>query len=64
MAKFEIYECEINTTKTIEAQGIAEAMLDLLPWPTLDISIKWSPSNGEYQVIDNQTDFMYKVKKV
>lgn len=64
MAKFEIFSFEISSSKEVEAQGIAEAMLDYLPWPTLDVTIEWSPSNGLYKVKDNQTDFKYEVKLV
>lgn len=61
MAKFEIYSYEINTKETVTAQGIAEAMLEYLPWPSIDISIKWSPCNGQVCVVDNSTDFKYDV---
>jgi hypothetical protein len=64
IATFEIHSYESALTKEVTAQGIAEAMLDYLPWPSLDVSIKWSPSNGEYTVIDNQTDFKYLVKLI
>jgi hypothetical protein len=64
MPKFNIHSCEINQSKEIKAQGIAEVMLDYLPRPTLDINIQWSPSTGEYRVIDNQTDFKYLVTLV
>lgn len=62
MAKFEIYSFDINSKTVVEAQGIAEAMFDYLPWNTLNVTIEWIPSSGVYNVIDNQTDFKYKVK--
>lgn len=61
MREFEIYSYEINTKQTVKAQGIAEAMLDYLPMPTLDIQIKWQPNSGDILVTDNQTEFRYKV---
>lgn len=64
MATFSIHSCEINSTETRTAQGIAEVMLDYLPWPTLDARIVWTPTKGEYLVTDNQTDFLYIVTLV
>ena len=61
MANFDIYSYEIHENRQVEAPGIAEAMLDYLPWPKLDVSINWSPSNGVYMVTDKYTDFKYKV---
>ncbi len=62
MAKFEIENCDYVKSKQVESPGIAEAMLEVLPWPTLDIRICWSPSNGSYDITDNKTGFKYKAK--
>jgi hypothetical protein len=61
MPEFRIHSFEIDSSQDVTANGIAEAMLEFLPWPSLDISIAWSPSNGVAKVIDNQTDFEYQV---
>lgn len=62
MARYEIFSFEVSSTKEVEAPGIAEAMFDYLPWPTLDVSIHWEASNGIYMVTDNSTGFKYKVQ--
>ena len=62
MPKFNIYSYEISSKQEVSAPGIAEAMLDYLPWPSLDITIQWYPSKGIYNVKDNQTDCNYEVK--
>jgi hypothetical protein len=64
MAKFEINDFEGGFKTEITAQGIVEAMHDYLPWPSVDVSVKWSPSSGVYEVVDNQTYFNYEVKLV
>jgi len=62
MIEFEIKDFELGGAKTkVKAQGIAEAMLDYLPWPFLNISVVWYPSSGIYTIIDLQTDFIYEV---
>lgn len=60
--KYEITDYEINKITMVEAPGIAEAMLDYLPWPTLDISIHFTPTKGVADIVDNNTDFRYKIE--
>lgn len=61
--KYEITDWELGGARTtVEAQGIAEAMLDYLPGSTLEIEILWSPSSGAAVVVDKQTDFRYYVQ--
>lgn len=61
--QYEITDQELGGAKAvIEAQGIAEAMFDYLPWPTLEIEIVWQPSNGSAVVVDKQTDFRYHIQ--
>lgn len=62
MRKFEIFDYEICSTRIVTAPGIVEAMLEYLPWPSLSLDIKYSPSNGEAEIIDKTTDFIYKIK--
>lgn len=62
MPNFEINDFENGGRTEVSAQGIVEAMHEYLPWPSVDVSVKWSPSNGVYQVIDNRSDFKYEVK--
>ena len=63
MIEFEIKDFELGGHKTkVTAQGIAEAMLDYLPWPTLEITIHWLPCDGIYTITDLKTDFKYEVK--
>ena len=65
MRKFIIKDFEHKGKKTtVEAQGIAEAMLEYLPWPTLEVKIYWQPSTGTYEVTDLKTDFRYDVFSV
>lgn len=62
--KYEIKDIEAGKWVTVEAPGIAEAMLDYLPWPTLEVKIMWQPTQGIIDVIDLKTDFMYKLKVI
>jgi len=48
--------------KEVEAPGIAEAMLEYLPWPSLDIEVAYAPNHGMAVVVDKQTDFRYYVQ--
>ena len=64
MDKFDIYSYETHERRQVEAPGIAEAMLEYLPWPCLHIDLSWEPSSGLYMVTDHQTDFQYKVTLV
>ena len=62
--KYELEDCEIGKKSIVEAPGIAEAMLDYLPWPTLDLQIRWEPANGKIEMRDIKTDFIYKLKVI
>jgi len=62
MAKFEINDFEGGFKTEVTAQGIVEAMADYLPWPSVDVTVKWSLSKCFFEVVDNQTDFYYEVK--
>ena len=62
--KYELQDCEINKKVIVEAPGVAEAMLEYLPWPTLDLKIIWEPTNGKGEVIDNQTGFFYRLRAI
>jgi len=62
MARFEVHSFELNSKKVVDGQGIVEAMLDYLPWPTVNVNVQWNPSSGVYNVMDNQTDFKYEVR--
>jgi hypothetical protein len=65
MAKFEIEECELDGKKTtVEAPGVVEAMHELLPWPTQQLDVSFSPGKGVHEVIDKKTDFKYFVRLV
>jgi len=62
MREFTIKDFELGGKKTkVKAQGIAEAMLEYLPWPSLEVKIYWQPSTGVYEVTDLKTDFRYDV---
>ena len=61
--KFEITDWELGgAVKEVEAPGIAEAMLEYLPWPSLDIEVAYAPNHGMAVVVDKQTDFRYYVQ--
>lgn len=64
MKTFAITNYEINTVTNVRAQGVAEAMFDYLPWPTLDISIKFINLYNGWEVTDNKTDFRYRVDAI
>lgn len=59
--KYKIYDCEICKVSHVEAQGIIEAMLEYLPWPTLSLEINYLQLNGKATVIDRVKDFMYEI---
>jgi hypothetical protein len=64
MKDYEITDFELNRKKTVvRAQGVAEAMLEYLPWPKLDVNIYFN-FDGPYEVIDQYTDFKYRVEPV
>ena len=65
LQKYVITDCELgNSNSFISAVGVVEAMESYLPWPSLDLSIKKNVGESAYQVVDNQTDFMYFVSEV
>jgi len=64
MRKYQITDFELSGKKKIvEAQGVAEAMFEYLPWPSLDINISFCLEKG-YEVIDRKTDFKYYIEAV
>jgi len=63
--KYEITDWELNgAKKVVEASGIAEAMLEYLPWPSLEIEVTWNPSSGAAVVVDQKTEFRYHVQAI
>ena len=61
--RFQITDYELGEAKTdVEAPGAAEAMLEYLPWPALNIEMTFEPSNGLAIIIDKQTEFKYAVQ--
>ena len=56
--KIKDYELGGKTTE-VTAPGAAEAMLEYLPWPSLEIEIYWQPMRGIYEIIDLKTGFRY-----
>lgn len=63
--KYEITDWELDgAKKVVEAPGIAEAMLEYLPWPSLEIEITWKPSSGAAVVVDQKTEFRYHVQAI
>lgn len=60
--QYEITDYEICKKTDVEAPGIAEAMFEYLPWPTLDISIKFAPTKGVADIVDNTTLFRYRIE--
>lgn len=63
MAKFEIEDFTLDGKKTlVTAPGVVEAMHEYLPRPSQNISVHFSPSKGEHEIIDLQTDCKYLVR--
>jgi hypothetical protein len=60
--KYRLIDYETNMERNIEAPGIAEAMLEYLPWHSLRLQIEYSPANGYAEVKDLQTDFRYRLQ--
>ena len=60
--KFKIKNYEIGETKTVEAPGFLEAMLEYLPWPTLQLTCDYKPHHGKTRFIDERTGFTYDVE--
>lgn len=60
--KYEIFDYEIHSKKTVEAPGVVEAMFEYLPWPKLHLEINYKPESVTAEVIDNDTDFLYRVR--
>lgn len=58
---YEIIDHEIVTKKRVTAPGIVEAMHEYLPWPTLHLDIRYFPTQGYADVVDNSTEFMYRI---
>jgi len=63
--KFLIKDFELGGHETeVSAPGMAEAMFEYLPWPTLDLLVRHVPSRGFAEVTDRQTDFRYDVQAI
>ena len=62
IVKYLIKDYEIRTETEVEAPGFLEAMLEYLPWPTIQVDFDYSPTMGEAFVIDQKTDFKYRVR--
>jgi len=60
--KYELFDYELKEETVIEAPGVAEAMLEYLPWPTIDLKIYFEPAHGRCTVIDIVTDFKYQLQ--
>jgi len=57
-----IIDFELGKKKTVvKAPGVAEAMFEYLPWPTLEIKISSNFTHGIAEVIDLKTEFRYEV---
>lgn len=64
MAKYEIHDIEICKKVVVDAPGMLEAISDYLPWPTLQLTCDYQPTNGKATFIDKSTEFMYIVTVV
>ena len=60
--KHKIHDREICTEVQVEAPGVIEAMAEYLPWPSLQLDIDYSPTNGMARVEDKATQFLYDVE--
>ena len=60
MMQYDIKDLELGATVSVKAQGVAEAMFEYLPWPSLDLIVTFKNSAG-WLVIDRKTDFQYEV---
>jgi hypothetical protein len=61
--KYMIKDYELGGKETeVEAPGMAEAMFEYLPWPTLEIEMAVRYVKGVADVTDKQTDFRYEVR--
>lgn len=63
MNNYAIKDFELGVTVTAKAQGVAEVMLDYLPWPSFEATITFRNDEG-WTVIDSNTDFKYEVTAV
>ena len=60
--KYQIHDFEICKKIQVEAPGVIEAMAEYLPWPSLQLDIDYSPTNGRARVEDKATQFLYDVE--
>jgi hypothetical protein len=60
--KYKIKDYEIGREVEVEAPGMLEAILEHLPWPTIQAEFDYSPTMGEAFVIDLKTEFKYRVR--
>jgi len=58
---YQVYDIELNISKQVEAPGIVEAMYEYLPWPCVDIEVRYSPVGGRASVVDKMTKFLYEL---
>lgn len=61
--RFTIYDYEISKTSVVEAPGFIEAMLEYLPWPSLQLHCDYKPTHGTAIFTDDKTDFKYEVRQ-
>ena len=60
---FELTDHERCVTESVHATVLLEAMERYLPWGNVELSIAREPGAEVYKVVDNQTDFVYHVRK-
>lgn len=59
--KYTIHDFELAKMTEVEAPGFLEAILEYLPWPTLQLGCDYQPSHGRATFIDWKTKFKYEV---
>lgn len=62
--KYEIHNYELSETVEVEAPGLVEAMLEYLPWPTVQLYCDFEPHHGRAKVIDDVTGFTFRVRLI
>lgn len=62
MKTYIIHDYEINKDVEVRGPGLIEAMLEHLPWSTLQLDIDYKPLHGIAEVTDKATGFRYTVK--
>lgn len=64
MPNYKIKDFEINKTIKVSASGMAEAMLEYLPWQTIEIKMVIRPCAGAAAVTDKTTWFKYEITEI